>query len=300
MKTIMNISIEKHIIPEGIDGMRLDVYAFNIFQNLPSRKSAYKAIKRGEIRVNGEIREPNYRIYPGEYIEYIREQGKKSKPFPLILKIYYEDDWLAVIEKPPGYAVNGNQYRTIENALSFNLSPSNERDALKWPKPVHRLDSSTGGLLVAAKTSKAEVHFGRQFQNREIYKRYRALVIGRLEGYGCVKKPLDGRDAETIFQAVEHVPSLRNRWLTLVDLWPKTGRTHQLRRHLSEQGFPMLGDKLYGKRGEILKSKGLFLWAVEISLKHPVKEAPLNFRISEPEKFTSFLRREERRWRRYQ
>ncbi len=296
----MNNIIETHIIPEGMAGSRLDRYACEVFDILPSRKSARKAIKRGDIRVNGEIHEPHYRVSSGQHLELIQEKKSTPKPFPLQLKILYEDDWLAVVEKPPGFAVNGNQYKTIENALLFNLNPSKESDALMWPRPVHRLDSSTGGLLAAAKTAKAQVHLGRQFHDRKVYKRYRTIVIGRLEGHGCIKKPLDERDAETIFQSVEHVPSLRNGWLTLVDLWPKTGRTHQLRRHLSDFGFPVLGDKLYGIPGEILKSKGLFLWAVELSFKHPIKGMPLTVKIKEADKFTSFLRREERRWKRYQ
>jgi len=299
LKTMSNI-IETHIVPEGAARSRLDQYAFNVFDLLATKKGARKAIKRGEIRVDGKISDPHNWIKPGQHIELIDGERNPPRPFRFPLRIEYEDDWLAVVEKPPGYPVNGNRHRTIENALIFNLKESSQRDALKWPRPVHRLDNSTGGLLVAAKTKIALARLGQQFQYREVQKRYRAIVIGRLEGRACIKEPLDEREAETRYSSVEHVPSLRNNWLTLIDLWPKTGRTHQLRRHLANIGYPILGDKLYGLEGEILRGKGLFLWAVEISFTHPKKDEKLTIIIKEADKFSSFLKREKRRWDKYQ
>ncbi|MDY6932888.1 MAG: RluA family pseudouridine synthase [Spirochaetota bacterium] len=289
-----------HTVPEGVVESRLERYAFDVFDEiLPTRKSVRKAIKRGEIRVDGKICDPGFWIKPGQDVELHRLQTSTPRPFRFPLRIVFEDQWLAVVEKPPGFAVNGNRYRTVENMLLYNLNTSNQKDALRWPKPVHRLDNSTGGLMIAAKTHLSLVRLGWQFQGREVRKRYRAIVIGRLEGSGSIQYPLDGRNAETIFTAVEHVPSLKNGWVTLIDLWSRTGRTHQLRRHLSNLGFPILGDKLYGVEGEILRSKGLFLWGVEISFKHPISGSELSFRIKEADKFDSFLRREKRRWGKY-
>lgn len=292
--------IETHIVPDGVADARLEKYALGVFNTFPTKKSVRKAIKRGEIRINGNISEPGHWIEQGQCLELIDSPVNRPKPFQLPLRVIYEDDWLAIVEKPAGFPVNGNHHKTIENALQFNLKPSNQPDTLKWPRPVHRLDNPVGGLLIAAKTALAQVRLGWQFQERKIQKRYRAIVIGRLEKFGFIKKTLDGRDSSTKFLAVEHVPSLKNKWLTLIDVWPITGRQHQLRRHLRYLGFPVLGDKLYGEEGKILKGKGLFLWAVELSLTHPTKGWILNIRIKEAPKFSSLLEREERRWKKYQ
>jgi len=294
----MNI-IENHIIPEGVKRARLDSYAFETFDIFPSRKSVKKAIKRGEIMVDGENYEPFIRIKPGQTINLIESKKNSHRVYCLELRILYEDNWIAVIEKPPGLIVSGNKYKTLGNALIYNLKGSKQRDALINPRPVHRLDFPTGGLIIAAKTASSLVHLSRQFQKREIKKRYRAIVIGKLEREGTICYSLDNKQAETFFSSVKHYPSLKSNWLTIVDLWPTTGRYHQLRRHLSMHGYPILGDKLYGVEGKILKGKGLFLWSVEISLRHPIYEWQLTIKTREAQKFELFLNRELRRWKKY-
>ncbi len=295
MKKIIQI----HLVPEGTEELRLDIYASKLFSHLPTKKSAYRAIKRGDVTLNGEMCEPCRRVRPGYRIEIAEQEEKKTKGFALDLKIIYEDEHLAVIEKPPGYPVSGNRFKTIENALPFNLKTSALPDALPRPKPAHRLDSPTGGLLLVAKTRTALIKLGRQFQAREVKKRYRAILIGRLEGKGIIEEPVSGRDAKTEYCAVSHTPSIKNKCLTLADLAPDTGRTHQLRRHMSQAGFPVLGDKIYGQDGLILKSKGLFLWSVELSFLHPFDKTRLTFSIEEPDKFKNLLQREKLRWEKY-
>jgi 23S rRNA-/tRNA-specific pseudouridylate synthase len=181
----------------------------------------------------------------------------------------------------------------------YNLKHSELEDALRWPKPVHRLDTQTSGLLLIAKTAQAQVNLGRQFQNREIFKRYRAVLIGKLQNSGVIDNPMDDRVAKTEFAPVRHVRSLKNGWLTLVDLYPLTGRTHQLRIHMADHGYPILGDKLYGPEGQILKGQGMFLCAVELSFVHPVQDTQVSSKIEEPPKFKTFLDREQRRWNKY-
>ena len=102
-----------------------------------------------------------------------------------------------------------------------------------------------------------------------------------------------------IYVRIKTVRSIKNDWLSLIDLFPLTGRTHQLRIHMSKLGFPILGDKLYGTEGLILKGKGLFLSAVELTFPHPKNNKTVNIKIDEPEKFEVFLNREERRWVKY-
>lgn len=297
-KQLMRV-VETHIVPPGVEEIRVDHYTRRVFDLFPSLKSIRKAIKRGEIRINGKTCMPNATIQPGQLIELADPELPPPKPFRIQLRVLYDDSWLAIVEKPPGIPVRGNKFRTVENALQCNLEPNEKNDALRWPNPVHRLDTPTGGLLIAAKTSRAQVALGWQLQNREVRKRYRAIVIGRLEGSGSICEPVDGREALTDYRAIRHVPSLKSDWLTLLDLWPRTGRSHQIRRHLSELGFPILGDTLYGIEGKILRSKGLFLWAVEVAFRHPIQQWLLTVRIAEPRKFNTTLEREKRRWERY-
>ena len=138
---------------------------------------------------------------------------------------------------------------------------------------------------------------GRQFQERQVRKRYRAILVGRLEDSGTIDTALEERAARTRWAAVRHDRSLHCQWLTTVDLWPETGRTHQLRRHMAQLGHPVLGDDLYTE-GRVLQRSGLFLAAVELQLTHPRSGEPLHFVLPEPSKFVTFREREERRWSR--
>lgn len=147
---------ETHIVPVGTSNIRLYDYCLNLFNQLPSRKSVKKAIDRGEIKVNGESSSTGYWMQGTEQISYQRTLKKGPKEYQLKLKVVFEDEYIAIIHKPAGIVVSGNQFKTILNALSFNLSASKEADALDWPLPVHRLDKATSGLLIVAKTKKLE------------------------------------------------------------------------------------------------------------------------------------------------
>lgn len=288
--------ITSHTVPIGTSAARLSDYACGIFPQFVSRKGVKKAIKSGAIRVNESMSTTGYWVAPGDSIQLFDLDQKKPKPFLLSLEVIYEDDDLAVINKPAGIVVSGNQYRTIENALSSNLAPSPLPDALKWPKPTHRLDQATSGLLLIAKTMLARVHLGQQFEEKTIFKRYRAICMGQLPLNGQIDRPIAEKQAITRFQVVFYSPSIKNGHLSLLDLYPLTGRTHQLRIHLSEMGYPILGDKIYGQEGLILKSKGLFLSAVEISFSQPRTGKRLNISLPDPDKFKALLDREKRMW----
>jgi RluA family pseudouridine synthase len=289
--------VRQHIVPDGTSPVRLSDYVCRNIDLFPSRKSARKAIGKGLVLIDGVSRGTGYFVAPGTIIEILGGEASTAVVYERPIPVLYEDDCIAVVFKPPGLRTNGNQFKTLEHALPFNLNRSVSIDVLPAPLPVHRLDTPTSGLVIAAKRSSASVSLGRQFQNREVLKRYRAVVTGSVVGGGIIDAALDGRDAVTQFNAVRRVRSLRNGWLTLLDLWPATGREHQLRRHLSGNGHPVLGDPLYGVEGHVLKSKGLFLSAVEISFRHPEKKWILNIRVRDPDKFTTFMDREERRWK---
>lgn len=288
-----------HTVPEGTDGARLSEYAIGVFEMVPTRNGIKNAIRRGTVSVDGAPGTTATRVRAGQRIDLIDAPGPVRPVYEMKLHVVYEDEHLAVVDKPAGIPVSGNAFRTVENALPFNLVASGIRSALARPRPVHRIDAQTSGLLLVAKTSLALVALGRGFEGRDISKRYRAIVIGDIAGPGRIDNHIDGRDAVSEYAPVFSVPSLRSGRLSLVDLFPRTGRTHQLRRHLAHIGHPILGDSLYGPEGLILRGKGLFLAAVEISFAHPVGGAPMRFAIDEPAKFRTLLERERRRWEKF-
>jgi len=212
------------------------------------------------------------------------------------LDIVFEDEDMAVIIKPAGINVSGNQFKTVQNALNYNLTPSSKIDKLPWPLPVHRLDNQTSGLLIIAKTKGARIQLGKDFENKTITKHYHALVIGQLLKTGTISAPVDGKKSDSLYTSIRTVKSLKNEWISLIELSPLTGRTHQLRIHCSSIGHPILGDKLYGDEGMILKAKGLFLAAIRLTLNHPISGEPLQFEIPTPYKFIKRLENEERRF----
>jgi 23S rRNA pseudouridine1911/1915/1917 synthase len=292
--------LQSHIVPPSTPAERISEYARKIFSNIPSRKGIKKAILRNEILLEGKPVETGRWVQPGNQIDWVDLELKTPKILPLKLEVVFEDEYLAVINKPAGIIVSGNQFRTVENALLHNISKSAEQDGLRKPRVVHRLDSPTSGLLLVAKTALAHLKLSQQFEAKTILKKYQAIVIGDIDEAGILEKPIDGKTALTHFKKIKTVPSLKNKWLSLVDLFPQTGRTHQLRIHLSDFGFPILGDAMYGKEGLILKHKGLFLGAVELVFSHPKTGERVTVKINAPQKYETLLRREERRWQKYQ
>ncbi|MFH1463601.1 MAG: RluA family pseudouridine synthase [Pseudomonadota bacterium] len=291
--------MNEHVVPEGTAPERLDRYALTVFAGLATVTHAYKAAKRGELMVDGAPCRPDHRVRPGERITFVGPARPPPPTWEMALEVAWEDDQLALVVKPAGIAVSGNQHRTLEHALRGHLAPSAAPDALSWPRPVHRLDFRTSGLVIIAKTATARAALGRALQEREVHKRYRALLVGRLEGEGQVDLPLDDRPCLSRWRAVAHTHSLRTEWLTTADLWPVTGRTHQLRRHTLHLGHPVLGDDRYGIEGSVLRGQGLFLQAQQICLAHPTTGAPLDVAIPELPKFEAHRAREARRWEKW-
>lgn len=290
------ILLETHTVPPNISSIRLSDYAIGIFRIIPTRKGIKKAIKKKCVWIDGLPADTGRWVQSGQVIQLMEPESQPTKIFKLPLTIFFEDEYIAVINKPAGIVVSGNQYRTIQNALPFNLTISKMEDVLTIPMPAHRLDHPTSGLLLIAKTRKARVMLGKQFEDKVIEKKYQAIVIGELPDVGSIDFSIDGKTAYTRFETNRIIRSLKNNYLTLVDLYPTTGRTHQLRIHLAKSGWPILGDKLYGQEGMILKNKGLFLTAVGLSFTHPITEELITVTKDAPAKFNLLLAREQRRW----
>ncbi len=271
------------------------VYLSGVF---PSKNGVKKAFKKELILLNGKIALSGEWLSEGDKIEVKAQDFGAFKIFPLKFEVLFEDEFMAVIYKPAGFPVSGNYYKTIQNALPYNLSISKEEDALMLPRPVHRLDKLTSGLLLVAKTRSAQIHLGRQFEAQQISKTYVALVKGSLEGAGKVDISIDHQHAITFYKSLRLEKSLSYSDVSMVELQPKTGRTHQLRIHMAHIGHPIVGDAVHDSE-KVLKGKGLFLTACKVSFIHPISQLNQTFEISLPSKFDAFLKREKRRWNKF-
>ncbi|MGJ8659551.1 MAG: RluA family pseudouridine synthase [Cellulophaga fucicola] len=188
------------------------------------------------------------------------------------------------MNKPAGILVSGNSFKTIDNALEQNITKSNLPDATK-PRPVHRLDYPTTGLLLVGKTSASILALNKLFQNKEITKTYFAITIGSMPKEGEINTNVDNKKAASIYRVLESVPSKKYEYLNLVKLFPKTGRKHQLRNHLASIGNPILGDAEYGIEGKIVKGKGLYLHAYSLTFIHPFTNEKMNVIKDLPAKY---------------
>lgn len=274
-------------------------YIIGVFDEIPTKNSVKKAIKARRLLINGKLASTGCWMVLGDVVELLPDDFRVPKPFPLEVPIVYEDDHIAVVNKPAGIVVSGNLHRTVENALIDKLYRSKESDAYKWAKPVHRLDAATSGLLLFAKTRAAHRGLSDQFTNGSIEKQYVAVITGEGVKDQQISELIDDREAFTELKVIATSGSVNHGELQLVQLYPKTGRTHQLRIHCASIGHPIVGDQLYGEQGNVMKHKGLFLCARKISFIHPATKQKMSFEVVVPNKFLSLLRREDKRWKKY-
>ena len=197
---------------------------------------------------------------------------------------------MAAIHKPAGIEVSGNKFKTIANALPQNLQPSSLPDATT-PQPVHRLDYATTGIVLVGKTSSSIRALNKMFEDKTIAKTYYAVTIGKMEKNGTITSEIDGKPSHSDYKVIESVPSERFGTLNLVELDPKTGRRHQLRKHMLSLGSPILGDKEYALEGLILKGKGLYLHAYSLEFEHPFTKEIIRIADELPEKFGKIFSR---------
>lgn len=265
--------------------IRLQDYGPGIFNVAWTKSALKKAIKKGYIHVDGKLASTATFIKGGETIDLtITEEAQGTKQLILPLQVLFEDQYLAVIHKPAGILVSGNGFKTIARALPQNLRVSTLTDATQ-PQPVHRLDYATTGALLAGKTSSAIRALNELFAKGKVSKVYYAVAIGEMPQQGIIASNIDDKPSESHYELIESVSSERFGKLNLVKLNPKTGRRHQLRKHLAGIGNPILGDATYGNEGLILKRKGLYLHAYSLAFVHPVAGQKVIVRDSLPERF---------------
>jgi len=280
--------IETHTVPELDTPQRLSDYAVGVFLKLSTKKGIKKAISKGLIKVDERRGTTGKFIKGGEVITL--HEGKNNKPtIDLPLEIIFEDDFLAVVNKPAGMIVSGNQKRTLENALPSNLEKSKQADKLQRALPVHRLDHSTSGLILIAKTRAAQTKLSQMFGDRKIKKTYNAITIGKSEEQGEIDSSIKDKKALTHFRKIQSIESEKYGHLNLMELNPHTGRRHQLRIHMFENGTPILGDKRYFVKGKISQGSGLYLCSTGLSFTHPITENPINLNLELPKKFVKIF-----------
>ncbi len=279
--------IATHISKEQNTSIRIQEYAVGIFETIPTKSALKKAIKKGLVFVNGEKASTALLIRGSEKIELYEAEtdiNTSKKKFDITLEVLFEDEYLAIINKPTGVLVSGNSFATINNALPQNLKRSSLSD-VTIPRPVHRLDYPTSGLLLIGKTTSSIIELNRLFELKLIQKTYHAISIANLPKNGEINTPIDSKVALTKFSVLKTVSSERFGNLNLVELQPSTGRRHQLRKHLFSLNSPILGDKDYYLEGLILKGNGLYLHASSLKFIHPFTSKTINISSNLPKKF---------------
>jgi len=277
--------LESHIVPAIPEEIRLQEYAVSIFTSIQTRSGIKKAVKKGQILIDGAKAQTGDWIIEGQKIDLIKPASENKKIFKLDFDVLFEDDHIAVIHKPPGYPTSGNFFKTIENALPHNLTKSREIDPLQYPLPAHRLDNPTSGILLCAKTRNSLIKLQEDFAKKDIQKTYYAIIHGAIEKELELNFEIDEKPSISIVKPIEFY-SINSKKYTLVELNPLTGRTHQLRIHLSKNQTPIIGDPLYGiDENKYFDGKNLYLFAAKISFQHPVLNQRLKYQLKLPKKF---------------
>ena len=293
------------IVDESNANLRLDKFLSTAFSDF-SRSHIAKIIDEGNCLVNGKIAKSSLKLKVGDVVEIDIPEAKELEieKEDIPLDVVYEDKDILIINKPQGMVVhpaNGHYEHTLVNAILHHCSDLSGINGVMRPGIVHRIDKDTSGLICVAKNDKAHVALAEQLKDHTMSRTYIALVKGVIpENSGEINLPI-GRDprnrqkmAVTRTNSKEAITYFKvlNRYSdhTLVECHLKTGRTHQIRVHLSYIGFPVEGDPLYsGKKYDSLYKNGQLLVAVGLKLIHPSTSKEMEFKIELPDYFKEVL-----------
>ncbi len=307
-----NNSVSIFKITENNNNKRIDKFLTNKITDR-SRNYIQKLLEMKGVLVNDKAVGKSYKLKTGDVVIIkninLAEENIDVKPQEITLNIIYEDDYLIVISKQAGVVTHpapGNYENTIVNAVLFYLNSKKENfNNHIRPGIIHRLDKDTSGLMIIAKNSIIQKKMSDAFKERKILKIYKALVYGNFkEKKGKIdfclsrsdkdRKKIsvslnNGKEAVTEFKVEENFYNC-----TLLTVYPKTGRTHQIRVHFSYIGHPIIGDILYGNEktrqiAEIIGLKRQFLHAYSISFSHPITDEIINLKDNLPDDLVQSL-----------
>ena len=288
-------------IEASVAGQRLDKAVAEL--TYLSRSLANEQIKDGRILVNGQAKKAKYAVKEGDIIYYELPEPEVveyvAEDIPL--EIVYQDEDVAVINKPQGMVVHpsaGHTSGTLVNALMYHIQDLSGINGVLRPGIVHRIDKDTSGLLMIAKNDQAHVALADELKDKKSLRKYWAIVHGNLSNdRGVIEAPIGrsekdrkkqavtakGKPALTRFQVLERFGDY-----SLVELQLETGRTHQIRVHMAYIGHPVAGDEVYGPR-KTLKGHGQFLHARTLGFTHPRTGEVLEFTAEAPAIFQETL-----------
>jgi len=309
-------NLQIHIVEEKDAAKRLDVFLAEVTGI--TRSQIQKAITEGLVKIDERVvSKANYRLKPGQKIVFVPPIPQESElnPEAIPLDILYEDKHLIVVNKAAGMVVHpapGHEQGTLVHALLHHCQDLSGIGGVKRPGIVHRLDKDTSGVLLVAKNDVAHLELSRQFKERLIEKEYLCLVLGVPEkGKGVIDFPIGRhptdrkkfsihtqkpRDALTLWELKEAFS-----YCSLLLCQPKTGRTHQIRVHLTAIGHPILGDPLYLRKSRLSKipdkamrallkqTPRLMLHAWRVRFTHPISGERMEFVAPLPEDMTVFI-----------
>ena len=297
--------METYIVKQEEQGKRLDTYVANQKNEL-TRTAVQRLVEQEKILVNGKKQKVAYKVIEGDIVTVEESEAKpielKAQEIPL--DIIYEDKDIIVVNKPKGMVVhpaNGNPDGTLVNAIMAIC-----KDSLSGiggeirPGIVHRLDKDTSGLLIVAKNDKAHVNMSEQIKNHEVKKTYIALVRGIVkENEATIDIPIGRSRSDRKKMAVDkngrnaitHIKVLkRYDKYTLLEINIETGRTHQIRVHLSHIGYPIIGDYTYSNGKNEFGVVGQCLHAKCLEFKHPVTGKEMKLEAPLPDYFVNILK----------
>lgn len=291
------------LVDEEYEG-RIDSYLAEELDEI-SRSFIQKLIKQGLVKVNGKEVKAKYSVKEGDSINVELPSPKKLEILPenIPIEIVYEDDDVAVVNKPQGMVVHpapGNYSKTLVNALLYHLKSLSSINGIIRPGIVHRIDKDTSGLLMIAKTNLAHIELSNQLKEHSTYRRYFTLVDNNIkQETGTIKAPIgrhhinrkmmavsdkNSKEAITHFKVLE-----RFKKYTLLEVKLETGRTHQIRVHMSYIKHPIVGDPVYGSSKCEFNLNGQLLHAKSIGFVHPRSKEYMEFDSELPDYFKRVL-----------